>query len=98
MSGSKGRRLRVSSQNSHTTRKITPFFVLGFGVNVNNALEDFPPELRGTATSVRMAHPLSENRNFEICRVSLLCDISPPPGKTLSAAEGGEDGFNYERV
>lgn len=52
-----------------------PFFVLGFGVNVNNALEDFPPELRGTATSVRMVHPLSENRNFEICRASLLCDI-----------------------
>ena len=23
-----------------------PFFVLGFGVNVNNVLEDFPPELR----------------------------------------------------
>ncbi len=52
-----------------------PFFVLGFGVNVNNALEDFPPELRGTATSVRMAHPFSENQNFEICRASLLCDI-----------------------
>lgn len=52
-----------------------PFFVLGFGVNVNNALEDFPPELRGTATSVRMAHPFSENRNFEICRASLLCNI-----------------------
>ena len=52
-----------------------PFFVLGFGVNVNNLLEDFPPELRGTATSVRMAHPLSENRNFEISRVALLCDI-----------------------
>lgn len=52
-----------------------PFFVLGFGVNVNNALEDFPPELRGTATSVRMAHTLSENRNFTICRTSLLSDI-----------------------
>ena len=52
-----------------------PFFVLGFGVNVNNVLEDFPPELRGTATSVRMAHPLSAHRNFEICRASLLCDI-----------------------
>ena len=52
-----------------------PFFVLGFGVNVNNALEDFPPELRGTATSVRMASALSEDQNSEICRVSLLCDI-----------------------
>ncbi len=52
-----------------------PFFVLGFGVNVNNALEDFPSELRGTATSVRMAYALSENGNLEICRASLLCDI-----------------------
>ena len=52
-----------------------PFFVLGFGVNVNNVLADFPPELRGTATSVRMAHPLSEHRNFTICRASLFCDI-----------------------
>ena len=52
-----------------------PFFVLGFGVNVNNASEDFPPELRGTATSVRMAHALSEHRNFAICRTALLCDI-----------------------
>ena len=52
-----------------------PFFVLGFGVNVNCVLEDFPSELRETATSVRMAHAPSENRNPEVCRVSLLCDI-----------------------
>ena len=52
-----------------------PFFVLGFGVNVNCVLEDFPPELRETATSVRMAHTLSENGNPEICRASLLCHV-----------------------
>ena len=52
-----------------------PFFVLGFGVNVNNMLEDFPPELRETATSVRMACALSGNQNSEICRTSLLCNI-----------------------
>ena len=52
-----------------------PFFVLGFGVNVNNVLEDFPSELRGTATSVRMACALSESQNTEVCRISLLCDI-----------------------
>ena len=52
-----------------------PFFVLGFGVNVNCVMRDFPPELRETATSVRMAHALFENRNPEICRASLLCDI-----------------------
>ena len=52
-----------------------PFFVLGFGVNVNNMLEDFPLELRETATSVRMACALSENQDSEICRTTLLCDI-----------------------
>jgi BirA family biotin operon repressor/biotin-[acetyl-CoA-carboxylase] ligase len=55
--------------------KQQPFFVLGFGVNVNCVLEDFPPELRETATSVRMAHALPENRDSEVCRASLLCDI-----------------------
>ena len=52
-----------------------PFFVLGFGVNVNCVLDDFPLELRETATSMRMAYARSENGNPEICRVSLLCDI-----------------------
>lgn len=52
-----------------------PFFVLGFGVNVNCVLEDFPPELRETATSVRMAHALSENGSLEVCRASLLCQV-----------------------
>ena len=52
-----------------------PFFVLGFGVNVNNVLEDFPPELRETATSVRIACALRNDQNTEICRTSLLCDI-----------------------
>ena len=52
-----------------------PFFVLGFGVNVNLVLDDFPPELRETATSVRLA--LSEvetvlNPDVDVCRVSLL--------------------------
>ena len=52
-----------------------PFFVLGFGVNVNNVLEDFPPELRETATSVRMACALLEDQSTEVCRTPLLCDI-----------------------
>ncbi len=49
-----------------------PFFVLGFGVNVNIALEDFPPELREIATSVRIACGHSEDENREVCRASLL--------------------------
>lgn len=67
-----------------------PFFVLGFGVNVNNALEDFPPELRRTATSVRMAWALLENRNVEICRVSLLCDILCQLEKRYLQLKAGE--------
>ena len=55
--------------------KDQPFFVLGFGVNVNCVLEDFPPELRETATSLRIAPVLSKNGNPEICRASLLSEI-----------------------
>ncbi|MDE0466811.1 MAG: biotin--[acetyl-CoA-carboxylase] ligase [Candidatus Poribacteria bacterium] len=49
-----------------------PFFVLGFGVNVNSTLEDFPRELRETATSVRIAAARVRNRDTEVCRTSLL--------------------------
>ena len=50
----------------------TSFFVLGFGVNVNIAMADFPPELREIATSVRIAPARSEDQNTEVCRASLL--------------------------
>jgi BirA family biotin operon repressor/biotin-[acetyl-CoA-carboxylase] ligase len=65
-----------------------PFFVLGFGVNVNNVLEDFPPELRGTATSVRIACALSEGT--EVCRISLLCDILCRLEKSYLQLKAGE--------
>ena len=65
-----------------------PFFVLGFGVNVNNGLEDFPPELRGTATSVRIACALSEGT--EVCRISLLCDILCRLEKSYLQLKAGE--------
>ena len=52
-----------------------PFFVLGFGVNVNSVLADFPPELRKIATSVRIARTHSEDQNAEVCRASLLYAI-----------------------
>lgn len=42
-----------------------PFFVLGFGVNVNISMEEFPPTLRETATSLQIAAT-------EICRPELL--------------------------
>ena len=49
-----------------------PFFVLGFGVNVNSTLEDFPSELRETATSVRIAAVRVKNQDTEVCRTLLL--------------------------
>ena len=52
-----------------------PFFVLGFGVNVNNVLKDFPPELRETATSVRIASADVRNQDSEIRRTPLLAAI-----------------------
>ena len=67
-----------------------PFFVLGFGVNVNVALDDFPPELRETATSVRMASALSEEQNPEVCRVSLLYDILCQLEKNYLQLKAGE--------
>lgn len=48
------------------------FFVLGFGVNVNSSISDFPPELRETATSLRIAATDSEALSPEICRTDLL--------------------------
>ena len=66
-----------------------PFFVLGFGVNVNNVLEDFPPELRETATSVRIAAARVRNQDSEICRTSTAARHTLSLGKDLSAIEGG---------
>ena len=51
------------------------FFVLGFGVNVNSTLADFPSELSETATSVRIAAGCVGNQNALICRTTLLRSI-----------------------
>ena len=67
-----------------------PFFVLGFGVNVNSTLEDFPPELRETATSVRIAAACVRNQDPEICRTSLLRAILCQLEKTYLQLKAGE--------
>ena len=67
-----------------------PFFVLGFGVNVNSTLEDFPPELRETATSVRIAAARVRNQDPEICRTSLLRAILCQLEKTYLQLKAGE--------
>jgi len=40
-----------------------PFTVVGIGLNVNHRLEDFPPELQASATSLRIVSGKSFNRN-----------------------------------
>ena len=67
-----------------------PFFVLGFGVNVNIALEDFPPELREIATSVGIASANSEDQNTETCRASLLHAILHQLEDTYLQLKAGE--------
>ena len=46
------------------------FFVLGFGINVNITTDEFPQELRNTATSLLIATSNIENR--ELCRTEVL--------------------------
>ena len=67
-----------------------PFFVLGFGVNVNSVLADFPPELRETATSVRLAAARLKNQHAEICRTSLLCTVLCQLEKIYLQLKAGE--------
>ena len=50
-------------------RNLQPFLVMGFGVNVNTLLTDFPQELQMSATSLR----IEEGRTFS--RVALIQTI-----------------------
>lgn len=57
------------------------YAVIGIGVNLNQSVDDFPPELRGTATSVALEggrpHALSLLRAF-LARATVFCDPSHP--------------------
>lgn len=66
------------------------FFVLGFGVNVNISFADFPPELRETATSLRITSANSEDQDTEICRASLLQAILAALEDTYLQLKAGE--------
>ncbi len=67
-----------------------PFFVMGFGVNVNSVFSDFPSELRETVTSMRIAAADARNRDAEICRTSLLYTILCQLEKTYLQLKTGE--------
>jgi len=60
--------------------------VLGLGVNVTTAREDFPPELRDTATSLRIA---GDDRGVEEVLAAILAALDEglhqPAGEVLSA-------------
>jgi BirA family biotin operon repressor/biotin-[acetyl-CoA-carboxylase] ligase len=55
--------------------------VLGIGVNVHQRLDDFPPELRATATSLALAGPPP------IDRLSLLVDLTRELDRVADPAE-----------
>ena len=75
-----------------------PFFVLGFGVNVNNVLKDFPPELRETATSVRIATAHARNQDAEIRRTPLLEAILYELEETYLQLKAGETDLIMRQV
>lgn len=49
-----------------------PFFVLGFGVNVNIKLQEFPTSIQKTATSLFIE---SKSQNDDLCRGEILNQI-----------------------
>ncbi|RKU28689.1 biotin--[acetyl-CoA-carboxylase] ligase [Candidatus Poribacteria bacterium] len=53
-------------------RNKLPFFVLGFGVNVNITKDEFPISLQETATSLFIE---SKDQNDEMCKVEILQHI-----------------------
>jgi BirA family biotin operon repressor/biotin-[acetyl-CoA-carboxylase] ligase len=73
--------------------------VLGIGLNVNLAREDFPPELREIATSVAIAsgEPRDLERTLEALLGSLEAWIAAPRRKVL-AAWRRRDALRGERV
>ena len=75
-------------------RQRQPFFVLGFGVNVNITEEEFPSELCATATSVRIAL----NADSELCRTTLLQAILPRLEETYLLLKLGKTDCILKRV
>ena len=63
-----------------------PFFVLGFGVNVNITLQEFPTSLQKTATSLLIEY---KDQNGEMCRGELLHHILNCLEKNYSHLKSG---------
>jgi BirA family transcriptional regulator, biotin operon repressor / biotin---[acetyl-CoA-carboxylase] ligase len=58
--------------------------VVGIGINVNHEATDFPPELRGSATSIRRATGASPDRSV------LLRDVLSELDRLVALARSGE--------
>jgi BirA family biotin operon repressor/biotin-[acetyl-CoA-carboxylase] ligase len=69
---------------SATRGEIPKFAVAGIGINVNHEESDFPEELKGTATSLRVitGHPVDKERLLEhLCRSLESWYNSPTRGR-----------------
>jgi BirA family transcriptional regulator, biotin operon repressor / biotin---[acetyl-CoA-carboxylase] ligase len=62
----------------------SPACVAGFGVNVNQRADDFPPELRGTATSLALATGRRHDRTAVLA--AALSALEPRIEQVLSGA------------
>lgn len=65
-------------------RPDAPALVAGFGINVNHALDDFPPDLRDVATSVALATGARLDRRDVLSAV--LESLEPRVDEALSGA------------
>jgi BirA family biotin operon repressor/biotin-[acetyl-CoA-carboxylase] ligase len=66
----------------------SPACVAGFGVNVNQRAEDFPPELRATATSLALATGRRHDRTSVLA--AALAALEPRVEQVLSGAAAPE--------
>lgn len=73
-----------------------PFFVLGFGINVNITIEEFPQDLRNTATSLQIATSDIENR--EICRIAVLQSVLQKLEENYLILKAGNISFIEQKV
>jgi BirA family biotin operon repressor/biotin-[acetyl-CoA-carboxylase] ligase len=72
-----------------------PAFVAGFGVNVNQTADDFPPELRGVATSLALRTGRRHDRAAVLRAV--LAALEPRVDQVLGAQAAAELHDAYRR-
>lgn len=76
-------------------RPESPAFVAGFGVNVNQRAEDFPPELRETATSLALRTGRPHDRTALLC--AALAALEPRVDAALAGRGTADLHESYRR-